>query len=102
MEHVINMMLGGLLGWTITLLLEHRRWLPYRSDFVGGLLGSLFGSVVATALGGPAASNVHTMASLVGAALAITIWRCARGLITRRVSGQSGSLRNASPPRSMA
>ncbi|WP_374566659.1 hypothetical protein [Ideonella sp.] len=102
MEHVINMMLGGLLGWTITLLFEHQRWLPCQGDFVGGLLGSLAGSVMATTLGGAAASNTHTMASLVGAAVAIAVWRSVRGRFTRRAAGPSASHRSGSLPRSMA
>lgn len=84
MDHLIGMLLGALLGWTTTLFLEHRRWLPSQGDLLGGLFGGLFGSLAATVFGmagdGTSLANVESLAALAGAGVAIALWRAGRSL----------------------
>lgn len=93
MDHLIGMMLGGLLGWTATLFLEHRRWLPSRGDLTSGVVGGLFGSLSATVMGLPladeAAANLSSLAALAGAGVAIALWRASRGAAPRRDAGEA-------------
>lgn len=91
MDHLIGMLLGSLLGWTATLFLEHRRWLPHRGDLIGGALGGLVGSVTATLSGisviGTVPTNAEALAALAGAAIALLVWRVGRNLVARRPTG---------------
>jgi len=94
MDHLICMVLGGLTGWTATLFLEQRRWLPRLGDLIGGLLGGLLGSAAATAATGATQSadptNAQTLAALAGAALVVALWRTGRSIATRRTAGRQG------------
>jgi uncharacterized membrane protein YeaQ/YmgE (transglycosylase-associated protein family) len=93
MDHLIGMLLGSLLGWTATLFLEHRRWLPHRGDLISGSLGGLLGSVTATLAGvsviGTVPTNAEALTALAGAAIAILVWRVGRGVVARRPSDPS-------------
>jgi hypothetical protein len=88
------MLLGALLGWTATLFLEHRRWLPHRGDAFSGAFGGLLGSLTATLSGlsviGAVPTNAEALAALAGAAIAIASWRVGRGLMARRPSASTG------------
>jgi len=94
MDHLICMVLGGLTGWTATLFLEQRRWLPCPGDLAGGLFGGLLGSAAATAATGATQgadpTNAQTLAALAGAALVVALWRTGRSIATRRSGGRQG------------
>jgi uncharacterized membrane protein YeaQ/YmgE (transglycosylase-associated protein family) len=93
MDHLIAVLLGSLLGWTATLFLEHRRWLPRRGDLISGSLGGLLGSLTATFTGvaviGTVPTSAEALAALAGAGLAIALWRVGRGRVLRRTSNPS-------------
>ena len=84
MDHLIGMLLGSLLGWSATLFLEHRRWLPRRGDLIGGSVGGLLGSLTATltdvAVIGAVPTAAEALAALAGAGVAIALWRTGRSL----------------------
>jgi uncharacterized membrane protein YeaQ/YmgE (transglycosylase-associated protein family) len=88
MDHLIGMLLGGLMGWTATLLLEHRRWLPSPGDLLAGLIGGLSGSVAATVVGvagaDAAPTTVESLAALVAAGMVIALRRAGHSLVSRR------------------
>ena len=92
MDHLTGMVLGGLLGWTATLFLEHRQWLPSRSDLLSGMLGGLCGSVAAGMVAVDMPTNVESLAALAGAGMAIALWRAARNLTHRRTTGNQAAL----------
>lgn len=81
MDLMTGMLLGALVGWTVSLFVEHRRWLPTRGDLLAGLAGGLAGHLLASTTAGAQAADANglqILTALMVSGLAIAGWRIGR------------------------